>query len=309
MLCNHRQHSVLMATAQPRDMEELEGTLLDPDALSKNNDAVVINNADSSETNNSDNNVTHSIDQMPDDNLPIVTKEAQHEIGFDDLSIHSCPTTRALGDRLVRFPLPNKRNKSTRPRNNHDRRTIRSILSLPSFSSEIPVTAAIPSKYFQYTNDLLANDKRETSDDKRSQTANGLKQSPMHKMNRRLNCDVDIAENTPTAHAISVALKAKLGSDIGRINASAEKEKVKAANREAKAKPFHDKTRIEAAKKIARQRSRENFGSTRAIKSFNKTSPVQEVGFSSGFDEYYTEPNLLLDNVKRQTSLFDEYTA
>lgn len=322
MLCNHRQHSVLISTIQPRDITELEGTLLDPDALTGNEDAVVINNTSISETNSGGISVTHSKDIFlqkqphqqfqPSCEHPIVAKDDQNEIGGDESSVYSCSTQ---GVRLVRFPLQNQRNTSKDSTNNYAHRSVHSsLVSLPSFSSE----AATPNGYFQYTNELIEDDRRRTNghDDSERTPVYPIESPDQPNQKQYLfphqNQIEEMAQNTPAAHAISITLKAKIGSDIGRMNAIEEKEKVKAANREAKAKPFHEKARIEAATKIARQRAREGFGLMRSLSSVAGGSASRLVGSSStstvigGVDDYYTRPHLLLENVKRQTSLYDD---
>lgn len=58
-------------------------------------------------------------------------------------------------------------------------------------------------------------------------------------------------------HAISTRSKAQVGSNVGRMLALEERERIQAGNRLAKSNPYHQKLRIDAAKQVARQRERE----------------------------------------------------
>eukprot|EP00558_Chaetoceros_sp_UNC1202_P008256 CAMPEP_0197234920 /NCGR_PEP_ID=MMETSP1429-20130617/2516_1 /TAXON_ID=49237 /ORGANISM="Chaetoceros sp., Strain UNC1202" /LENGTH=209 /DNA_ID=CAMNT_0042693423 /DNA_START=49 /DNA_END=678 /DNA_ORIENTATION=+ len=66
-------------------------------------------------------------------------------------------------------------------------------------------------------------------------------------------------DDSPEAKEHAVARKARLGSDIGRINAIEEKDKVRAVDRQAKAQPYFEKQRIQAAREIAKRRVKEGF--------------------------------------------------
>jgi hypothetical protein len=178
MLCQ-RQHSVLISTVDPREMSELEGSLLDPNSLLSRPKPLRLKRS-----------VTHPGDD-----------------GDDDMSSVYSPVGATA-------------------------------LVSPISGTEL---AATPSQYFQYNHD---------DDD----------------AGRDLDEDIPITlsslhydDNTPAAHAISTAAKAKLGSNTGRINAMEELEKIKAINRLAKAKPYHDKARIEAGQEVAKQRVRQGF--------------------------------------------------
>ena len=58
-------------------------------------------------------------------------------------------------------------------------------------------------------------------------------------------------DNSPQAQAVAASAKTRLGSDIGRINALEEKERIRAISRMAQSKPYHEKARIEAGGIIA----------------------------------------------------------
>lgn len=240
MLCNHRQHSVI-STVQLRDMNELEGTLLDPDALTGNSDALVINHSGGSFS--------------EDQNIP----SAQTEVNGEETSISYLNNGVRLKPRATRNISTGSNNTDTHA----DSDLIHTSLKLQS--AEV---AATPSGYFQYTDEVIEGDRQVTSghDDIEPITITPMDSPNQPKQEKYIftpQSDNEISiqnASVPIAHAISTALKAKRGSDLGRLNAVKEKEKIQAANREAKAKPFYDKTRIEAAKKIARQRSREGFG-------------------------------------------------
>jgi hypothetical protein len=70
-------------------------------------------------------------------------------------------------------------------------------------------------------------------------------------------------ESYSTAHASSISIKTQIGSNIGRLLAVEEQDKVKAVNRLVVSNPYHEKLRIDAAKKIARHNERERNQSFR----------------------------------------------
>lgn len=72
----------------------------------------------------------------------------------------------------------------------------------------------------------------------------------------------DILEPRSVSHAIllsssSISVKTRIGSDIGRLLAVEEQDKTRAVNRLVMSNPYHEKLRIDAADKIARQKERE----------------------------------------------------
>mmetsp|Transcript_6516 Transcript_6516/g.12284 ORF Transcript_6516/g.12284 Transcript_6516/m.12284 type:complete len:294 (-) Transcript_6516:1369-2250(-) len=72
----------------------------------------------------------------------------------------------------------------------------------------------------------------------------------------------DILEPRSVSHAIllsssSISVKTRIGSDIGRLLAVEEQDKTIAVNRLVMSNPYHEKLRIDAADKIARQKERE----------------------------------------------------
>jgi hypothetical protein len=309
MLCNHRQHSVI-STVQLRDMNELEGTLLDPDALTGNTDALIINHSGGSFSEESvrnqhlhQQNFQHNINSARDE----VSGGAQNEVSSEDPSTYHLNKGIRLKPRTTRNISAGSNDAGTHA----DSNLIHSPLTLQS--AEV---AATPSCYFQYTDEVIDGDRQMTSghDDIEHAQITPIDSPNQPKQEKYIftpqNDNEIMIGDTPSAHAISTALKAKLGSDLGRLNAVKEKEKIQAANREAKAKPFHDKTRIEAAKKIARQRSREGFGFGYVKSWLGGKSASKVTGSSStivsGEGDYHTTPLSLLASSKRKTSLYDD---
>lgn len=149
---------------------------------------------------------------------------------------------------------------------------------------------ASPSDFFQYSESIIERD-----DDESSLPENINSNQLIHRLSeprKQFIKDMELNDNTPQAHAISISEKAKLGSEVGRAIAFKERELTIAASRDAKAKPWHEKSRIEAASIIARQRSREGFNVMN--KKLFKSSEEQAESST-----YYTKPMALLERIGR----------
>jgi hypothetical protein len=200
-----REDSVLLCTLEPRSLEELEGSLLDPNAF----------------TSGAPQHTSWHASGVP--GSPTTVEEMD-----DDSTIISKPSVRF-------FP---------------------SI-----FRRGVSEGSALPSDYFQYKVE------DEIDDDGKNFEQSLIKMKQMAESLRELNDD------TPAAVLISTKEKARVGSEVGRLAAAKEREMTMAASRQARSKPYHEKSRIEAAKKIARQRSREGF-SVKKQDEYCYTDPV-----------------------------------
>lgn len=287
MLCQ-RHNSVLISTREPRDLEELEGTLLDPDALTRSQDLVVINRLKSG------NNLRKRFD--PEESAVVENAYVRQSSPLEDG--HGHPYRSELTPLQVSM----------------------------SCAEEPQSKAAVPSEYFQY-NELKDNNKHDCNDSTTHtsvsprSTAGGTMLDKEGASNRHsffpsnlnLNTysfeeELGISTNTPEAHAISTAAKARLGSNKGRMNALEEKERIKAINRQVRAKPYHEKVRIDAAKKIARDRVRKRERTFVTSSSVgvgihfrNPLGKRTSSGSTSAFVDdvnssaYYTKPSSLLE--------------
>ena len=245
MLCNHRQKPAVI-TVQPRRLDELEGTLLDPNALTGNDDAIVLNNSFEIASNYSSARTKHS--------SGIAKIRAHLHTSNESSKCHEDHGSFSPNSTPVRMAV----NVGLSPR--------------PSTFGP-----AIPVKFFQYeTVDNNGACTRENAHDENSERSAPSPPNNYDKRDeslRRAYYEGEYSVNTPVAEAISTAYKVRLGSEIGRIRALEEIERTRAANREARAKPYHEKARIDAGIKIARQRVREGFGLKR-MRSTGKNSII-----------------------------------
>jgi hypothetical protein len=214
-----RENSVLQGTLEPRSMEELEGSFLDPNAVT----------------------------------IGIAKK---------------WPATRTSGSSTLVKEIDG----------DYKLHLQSSVLTIPSNIVDHPTlldrvvseeSAALPSSYFQYKEEEHKEDKDGSFDQDLARIKNSL---TIQELN----------DDTPAAALISTSEKARVGSEIGRLAAAKERELTISADRQAKAKPYHEKVRIEAAQKIARQRSREGFSTMKQD------------------DHPYINPMILLDNVSNR---------
>mmetsp|Transcript_19862 Transcript_19862/g.24504 ORF Transcript_19862/g.24504 Transcript_19862/m.24504 type:complete len:242 (-) Transcript_19862:173-898(-) len=132
---------------------------------------------------------------------------------------------------------------------NNDARVVAVIpVAVPASSpvNASAVTSAVsPTDYFEYNNENMERDAR-------------------HNMNIRTNIPVAPAlnafdDNTPYDQENEVSTKVRIGSDIGKILASEEKDRIKRIGANAKSKPYFDKQRVAAGCVVAKQRDREGF--------------------------------------------------
>lgn len=204
-----REDSVLLCTLEPRSLEELEGSLLDPNAF---------------------------------------TSGAPQHTSWHASGVPGSPGSPSTVEEI------------------DDDSTIISKLSVrffpPIFRRGVSEGSALPSDYFQYKEEDEIDE-----DDGKNFEQSLIKMKEMAEALRELNDD------TPAAVLISTKIKARLGSEVGRLAAAKEREMTMAASRQAQSKPYHEKSRIEAAKKIARQRSREGF-SVKKQDEYCYTDPV-----------------------------------
>jgi len=189
-----RDDSVLLCTLEPRSLEELEGSLLDPNAFT--------------------------------------IGAPQHTNSWHASGVSGSPTM--VGEMADDSTIPSK--PSVR------------FFPLSIFRRGVSEGSALPSNYFQYKEEDEIDD-----DGTKNFEKSLIKMKQCAESLRELNND------TPAAVLISTKEKARVGSEVGRLAAAKEREMTMAASRQARSKPYHEKSRIEAAKKIARQRSREGF--------------------------------------------------
>lgn len=110
-----------------------------------------------------------------------------------------------------------------------------------NFSSN-PKLDATPNSYFQYNPDILQNDARDR-----------LSSIPI------APAFASVEDESPYAYQHSVARKTKFGSDMGRIHALEEKERIKRASANAKSLPYFESKRVQAGDAVAKERRKEGF--------------------------------------------------
>ena len=66
-------------------------------------------------------------------------------------------------------------------------------------------------------------------------------------------------DNSPAAQEHAVAQMARVGSDIGKIQAVEEKERIRQANARSRDQTFFERNRIQRAQNVAKQRDREGL--------------------------------------------------
>ncbi len=120
---------------------------------------------------------------------------------------------------------------------------------IPEDSSPFDAT---PTEYFQYNPETIDNN------------SSSIPLAPAF---------TSVDDESPMEQAHTITQKARFGSDIGRIQAVEEKERIKRISANAKGLPYFDSQRVAAAREIAKQRVRE--------------------GFNVKGDKYFDESNLL----------------
>jgi hypothetical protein len=133
--------------------------------------------------------------------------------------------------------------------------------------------SALPSQYFQYN---TSNAQHGTED---QYYINPIPSAPVI---------VNFDDESPTEQARAVASKARFGSDMGRIQAMEEKERIKRISANAKALPYFESQRVAAAGTVAKQRVRQ--------------------GFEVKKDNYFDASNLLAAKKEREANNKDSST-
>ncbi len=124
-------------------------------------------------------------------------------------------------------------------------------IPVQSAASRPAGNSASPTDYFEYSKEELERDELLTTSAVAAATnSDNIPVAPTL---------TGYEDNSPEAQAIMASAKTRIGSDIGRVNAIEEKEKILAISRMARSKPYHEKARIQAAGTVARQRVREGF--------------------------------------------------
>lgn len=121
-------------------------------------------------------------------------------------------------------------------------------------------TDAIPNQYFKYDNVEAINNEY----DRQYFNPNSIPIAPAF---------VDAENESPAEQARAVASKARFGSDMGRIQAIEEKERIKRVSANAKGLAYFESKRVAAGGEVAKQRARE--------------------GLEVKTDKYFDESNLL----------------
>jgi len=202
---------VLLCTLEPRSIEELEGSLLDPNA-------VTIDDAQ----------------KGPAARIPTSSPTFVNEMD-DEYFLYP----QSLVDTIPSPPLG------------------RPILGR-GVSEE---SAALPSVYFQYKKGDYEDDEDDSFDQDLVRIKNSL-------------AILELNDDTPAAALISTSEKVRVGSEVGRLAAAKEREMTIAADRQARARTYHQRSRIQVAQIIARQRSREGFSVTKQDHPFY-TNPMK----------------------------------
>jgi hypothetical protein len=112
--------------------------------------------------------------------------------------------------------------------------------------NSIPVATALPMDYFQYTAENSRNEEN-------------VPFAPSL---------ATPEDSSPEAQERAVSQKSRLGSVMGKIYASEERDSIKRVSAQAQAKPYFEKQRIDIATEIAKRRNREGM-EVRDDKYFN----------------------------------------
>jgi len=235
-----QQHQRPTATALKRPVNELLGSLIDSNSFSiSTNDT------------NDDVNTQEEGDFQRNpslQSLPLSLQLALQEL--NTTTTNSADTTASESNSKSTSPLVLFKNRFLSRFNNNNNTTIMSNNNNPT--NDIPLVqahlvesettnnsyTATPTQYFQYNNETL------------EQNENPPPTAPAF---------TTITDDSPSAQAHSVSWKTRYGSDMGRIQAIEEKEKIKRVSANAKGYPYFESKRVEAADAIAKRRDREGF--------------------------------------------------
>jgi hypothetical protein len=128
---------------------------------------------------------------------------------------------------------------------------------LPIIQAElVPETSnhnATPTEYFTYNDETLRNDNHpqpEYQPNYQSQSQHPTPIAPAF---------TNIGDDSPAAQEQTVSWKTRFGSDMGRIQAVEEKEKIRRISANAKGLPYFESQRVKASNKIAKKRVKEGF--------------------------------------------------
>ena len=113
-------------------------------------------------------------------------------------------------------------------------------------NTSIPVATAVPMNYFQYPTEIPKNEE-------------DIPFAPSLKTPD---------DSSPEAQEREVSQKSRIGSVLGKIYASEERDSIKKVSVQAQAKSYFEKQRIDQAGEIAKQRDREGM-EVRDDKYFN----------------------------------------
>eukprot|EP00554_Chaetoceros_debilis_P006955 CAMPEP_0194073680 /NCGR_PEP_ID=MMETSP0149-20130528/1004_1 /TAXON_ID=122233 /ORGANISM="Chaetoceros debilis, Strain MM31A-1" /LENGTH=270 /DNA_ID=CAMNT_0038753719 /DNA_START=156 /DNA_END=968 /DNA_ORIENTATION=+ len=138
----------------------------------------------------------------------------------------------------------------------------------------VGTAAAVPSNFFEYTEELVQQDEILHQAQITQATTVPVLESELKRLgidddnynNSYNNNNIPMApvlgryeDNSPNAIEYETAAKVRVGSDIGRVHALRECERIVAVNREAQAKVYHEKARNDVGRAVAKQRVKEGF--------------------------------------------------
>lgn len=152
--------------------------------------------------------------------------------------------------------------------------------------------AAAPSEYFEYTKEQMQQD--ELLHQAEITQATTVAESELSRLginDDNYNNHIPMApalgryeDNSPSAIEYETKAKIRMGSDIGRVHAIQECERIAAINREAQAKVYHEKARNDVARAVAKQRVKEGFDARlREDKYLAKSQEKEQMKQDSAF--------------------------
>jgi hypothetical protein len=160
--------------------------------------------------------------------------------------------------------------------------------------------AAAPSNFFEYTDELVQQDEILHQAQITQATTVPVLKSELSRLginddnynnNNYNNNNIPMApalgryeDTSPSAIEHETAAKIRVGSDIGRVHALQECERIAAVNREAQAKVYHENARNDVGRAVAKQRVKEGFDARlREDKNIAKSRGKEQMKQDSAF--------------------------
>jgi len=176
-------------------------------------------------------------------------------------------------------------------------RLIRATPVEVSQSAASSSTPAAPSNFFEYTDELVQQDEILHQAQITQATTVPVLDSELSRLGIHDDTSFNTNDNIPTAPVLGryedtspraieneTAAKVRMGSDIGRVHALQEVERLAAINREAQAKVYHENARNDVGRAVAKQRVKEGFDARlREDKYITKSLEKEQMKQDSAF--------------------------